>query len=128
MQFLQLIVDVVEFARRCPPHYKLSGGVGKKILKKAAEPFVDHDLLYRRKQGFGAPMDRWFTESEFGPRTLALFKRSRIRKDGYLDNAYVEDLLKGQISGKSNYGFHLWTVLNAVLWHEHWIGGNAGEF
>lgn len=120
--------DVVEFARRCPPHYKLAGGVGKKILKKAAEPFVDHDLLYRRKQGFGAPMDRWFTESEFGPRTLALFKRSRIRKDGYLDNAYVEDLLKGQISGKSNYGFHLWTVLNAVLWHEHWIGGNAGEF
>ncbi len=120
--------DVVEFARRCPPHYKLANGIGKKILKKAAEPFVDHDLLYRRKQGFGAPIDRWFTESEFGPKTLALFKRSQIRKEGYLDNEYVENLLKAQISGKTNYGFHLWTVLNAVLWHEHWIGGNSGDF
>ena len=120
--------DVVEFARRCPPSYKLSNGVGKKILKKAAEPYVDHDLLYRRKQGFGAPIDRWFTESEFGPKTLSIFKRSAIRKAGYFDNDYVEGLLKGQISGKSNYGFHLWTILNAVLWYEHWIGDGLAEF
>jgi asparagine synthase (glutamine-hydrolysing) len=119
--------DVVEFARRCPPSYKLANGVGKKLLKKAAEPFVDHDLLYRRKQGFGAPMDRWFMESDFGPRMLAAYQRSQIKKDGYFDNRYVEDLLKGQISGKSNYGFHLWTIMNAVLWHEHWISGKGSD-
>jgi asparagine synthase (glutamine-hydrolysing) len=120
--------DIVEFARRCPPSYKLKDGLGKRILKKAAEPYVDHDLLYRRKQGFGAPIDRWFTEAEFGPKTLALFKRSQIRKAGYFDNDYVEGLLKNQISGKTNYGFHLWTILNAVLWHEHWIGGGLSDF
>lgn len=120
--------DVVEFARRCPVSYKLHEGLGKRILKKAAEPYVDHDLLYRRKQGFGAPIDRWFTEAEFGPKTLALFKRSEIRKAGYFDNDYVERLLKEQISGKSNYGFHLWTILNAVLWHEHWVGAGLSDF
>jgi len=120
--------DVVEFARRCPADYKLKDGVGKKILKKAAEPYVDEDMLYRRKQGFGAPIDRWFQEREFGPKTLSLFNRSEIKKAGYFDNRYVEDLLKAQISGKSNYGFHLWTVLNAVLWHEHWIGGGLADF
>jgi asparagine synthase (glutamine-hydrolysing) len=93
-----------------------------------AEPYVDHDLLYRRKQGFGAPIDRWFTEGEFGPKTLALFKRSQIRGAGYFDNDYVEGMLKNQISGKTNYGFHLWTILNAVLWHEHWIGGGLSDF
>ncbi|MEQ1929469.1 MAG: asparagine synthase (glutamine-hydrolyzing) [Parvularculaceae bacterium] len=120
--------EVVEFARRCPPRYKLADGIGKKILKKAAEPFVDNDLLYRKKQGFGAPMDLWFREPEFGPKTLSLFQRSQIKKQGYFDNAYVEDLLKGQIAGRINYGFHLWTIVNAVLWHEHWVGGGLAEF
>ncbi len=120
--------DVVEFARRCPPHYKLKDGLGKRVLKKAAEPYMSEDLLYRRKQGFGAPMDKWFTESDFGPRTLALYKRSEIKKRNLLNNSYVEDLLKGQVSGKLNYGFHLWNILNAVLWHEHWIGDGLDSF
>ena len=55
--------DVVDFATRLPPSYKLRDGVGKRILKKAAEPYLDHDLIYRRKQGFGAPMEEWFREA-----------------------------------------------------------------
>jgi 2-polyprenyl-3-methyl-5-hydroxy-6-metoxy-1,4-benzoquinol methylase len=31
-------------------------------------------------------------------------------------------LLRGQVDGSLNYGFHLWTVMNAVFWHERWIG------
>lgn len=120
--------DVVEFARRCPTEYKLKDGLGKKILKKVAEPYLDNDMIYRRKQGFGAPIDKWFLEPDFGPRTLALWERSQIRKDGYLNNQYVTELLKGQISGKINYGFHNWTILNAILWHEHWIGDGLADF
>jgi asparagine synthase (glutamine-hydrolysing) len=120
--------DVVEFARRLPPSYKLRDGIGKKVLKKAAEPYVDHDLLYRRKQGFGAPMDQWFKEKAFGQKCVAAFERSRIRKEGFLDNEYFEDLLKHQMGSGNGYGFHLWTVLNAVLWHECWIEGNTDCF
>jgi len=114
--------DVVEFARRLPNEYKLADGLGKKILKKAAEPYVDHDLLYRRKQGFGAPMDKWFRDERFGKSCLETFQKSRIRSEGYLNNDFVETLLKDQMSGKTNYGFHLWTILNAIFWHERWIG------
>lgn len=113
--------DVVDFARRLPPQYKLSDGIGKKILKKIAEPYVDNDLLYRRKQGFGAPLDKWFREGDFGRRCLDTFVRSDIYKEGYFDNDYVVGLLRGQIDGTSNYGFHLWTIMNAVFWHERWI-------
>src|SRR5207248_7074853 len=48
--------DVVDFAMRLPPSYKLRDGLGKRILKKAAEPYIDHDMIYRRKQGLCAPM------------------------------------------------------------------------
>ena len=114
--------DLVEFAMRVPPSYKLSDGLGKKILKKMAEPYVDHDLLYRRKQGFGAPMDKWFQDPSFG-RALPLCAGA-IRtstREGFLNKDYVMGLLRGQVGGTINYGFHLWTVMNAVFWHERWI-------
>jgi asparagine synthase (glutamine-hydrolysing) len=113
--------EVVEFARRLPPAYKLSEGVGKKLLKRVAEPYVDHDLLYRRKQGFGAPMDKWFMEPSFGKACLDAFERSPIVTEGFIDAAYARDLLRGQVEGRVNWGFHMWTLMNAVFWHERWI-------
>lgn len=115
--------DVVEFATRLPASYKLKNGVGKSILKKAAEPYLDHDLVYRTKQGFGAPMEEWFQEGDFGRRCVAAFERSALVKEGFFDNTYFLDMLKGQMEGRGGYSFQLWTVMNAVLWHASWIEG-----
>lgn len=52
--------EVVDFAVRLPHRYKLHNGVGKTILNSVAEPYVDLDIVHRRKQGFGAPMEAWF--------------------------------------------------------------------
>ncbi len=116
--------EVIEFARRLPPSYKLSDGIGKKILKKVAEPYVDHDLLYRRKQGFGAPMDKWFMEKNFGKSCLDAFDRSPIVKEGFIDKDYARGLLKAQTDGTMNWGFHMWVLMNAIFWHERWIGAH----
>jgi asparagine synthase (glutamine-hydrolysing) len=115
--------DVVEFATRVPASYKLKDGVGKSLLKKAAAPYLDEDLVYRKKQGFGAPMEEWFQEGDFGPRCLAAFERSALVKEGFFDKTYFEDLLKGQMAGRGGYSFQIWTVMNAVLWHASWIEG-----
>ena len=120
--------DVVEFATRLPPSYKLKNGIGKCILKKAAIPYLDEDMVYRKKQGFGAPMEQWFQERDFGNRCLAAWERSTIAKEGFIDNDYFVNLLKGQQNGAGGYSFHLWTVLNAVLWHESWIDGRKDCF
>ena len=120
--------ELVEFATRLPSSYKIRDGVGKYLLKKAAEPFIDQDMIYRTKQGFGAPMEAWFREPEFGRRAVAAFERSRLAKEGFFDNAFFLDMLRGQIGGKAGYSFHLWTVLNAVLWHESWIEGRKECF
>ncbi|HXI31330.1 MAG TPA: asparagine synthase (glutamine-hydrolyzing) [Vicinamibacterales bacterium] len=117
--------DVVEFATRLPPSYKLSDGVCKKILKKTAEPYLDHDMIYRQKQGFGAPMDEWFREGDFGARCLAAFERSALRTEGFFDNEYFTSLLKDQIAGRQNISFPIWTVMNAILWHASWVEGRA---
>jgi asparagine synthase (glutamine-hydrolysing) len=115
--------DLVEFATRLPPSYKLSDATGKKILKKAAAPYLDADMIYRRKQGFGAPMEDWFREGDFGARCLAAFEKSALAREGFFDNEYFTSLLRDQIAGRASSSFHLWTVMNAVLWHASWIEG-----
>jgi asparagine synthase (glutamine-hydrolysing) len=120
--------ELVEWAMRVPPAYKLKGGIGKYLLKKAAEPYLDQDIIYRKKQGFGAPMDCWFREKDFARRAKAAFARSELRKAGYFDNDYFERLLHTETTQGGGYSFHLWTVLNAVLWHESWIAGRKDCF
>ena len=115
--------DVVEFATRLPASYKLKDGVGKHVLKRAAAPYLDDALVHRRKQGFGAPMEEWFREGDFGPRCLAALERSQLSQEGYFDTTFVADLLKGQMQGRGGYSFQLWTIMNAVLWHASWIEG-----
>jgi asparagine synthase (glutamine-hydrolysing) len=120
--------DLVEFAMRLPPSYKLRNGVGKWLLKRVGEKWLDNDILYRRKQGFGAPMAEWFQEGDFGQRCLASFERSEIKKAGYLDNDYFTGLLKQQVSRGGGYSFYLWTVMNAIIWHESWVAGRTDCF
>jgi asparagine synthase (glutamine-hydrolysing) len=106
----------------------LSNATGKKILKQAAVPYLDHDLIYRRKQGFGAPMAEWFREGDFGPRCLAAFQRSPLRRQGFIDGAYFSGLLQDQIAGRTEASFRLWTVMNAILWHASWVEGRPDCF
>jgi asparagine synthase (glutamine-hydrolysing) len=120
--------ELVEFAMRLHPRFKLRDGVGKLVVKRVAERHLPRELVYRKKQGFGAPMEEWFREGDFGQRCLDAFRRSRIRREGFLDNAYFEDLLVAQMRGAGGHSFHLWTVLNAVLWHESWIEGRHDCF
>jgi len=55
-----LDIDVVDFVRRIPWRFKLRGGQTKYLLKKALEPLLPKDILYRSKKGFGVPIGSWF--------------------------------------------------------------------
>ncbi len=110
--------DMVEFASRLPSKYKRQQGIGKYLLKRVAEPYMNRRLIYWKKQGFGAPMEEWFQEGDFGRHCVKAFDRSTIKKEGFLDNQYVLDLLKHQMTKGGGYTFHLWTVMSAILWDE----------
>ena len=68
-------------------------------------------------------MEEWFREGDFGDRCLAALDRSLLVREGLFDGGYLRDLLKGQMQGRGGYSFHLWTIMNAVLWHASWIEG-----
>ena len=44
--------SLVEFAMNIPLSLKFKNNVTKYLLKKVAEPFLPHDIIYRKKIGF----------------------------------------------------------------------------
>lgn len=50
----------LELAATIPSSLKLRNGTGKYILKKALEPVLPANILYRAKQGFAIPLADWF--------------------------------------------------------------------
>jgi asparagine synthase (glutamine-hydrolysing) len=119
--------ELVQFAMRLPPSYKLKGDEGKALLKTVAARFLDPDVVYRKKQGFGAPMDHWLGEPAFAARCRAALDSSPLVAQGLIDGGFIGDLLQRQGRG-GGWGFHLWTVLNAVIWHAHFIEGRKQCF
>ena len=57
-----LDMELVDFVRRIPAQYKFRHGTTKYILKKALEPVLPNEILYRQKKGFGVPVANWFRQ------------------------------------------------------------------
>jgi asparagine synthase (glutamine-hydrolysing) len=111
---------LVEYAMGLPRDMKVNGKTGKYILKRALESILPQDLLYSKKRGFGAPIREWFrgtAGAEFGDRLL----NSPIRTRDFFDYKFIERILSEHRSGKGEWSFHLWLLLNVSLWYEHWI-------
>ena len=51
---------LVEFAARLPTKLLTQGFRTKVLLKRAFEPFLPPEVLYRRKVGFAVPVGEWF--------------------------------------------------------------------
>ena len=57
--------DVIDVASRLPDSQLLDGNETKSGLKQALRPWLPDEILYRRKQGFAAPLLRWL-EGDLG--------------------------------------------------------------
>jgi asparagine synthase (glutamine-hydrolysing) len=51
--------DVVAFCQKLPQEFKPHGGIRKFLLKKAFEPWLPDDILYRKKKGCDIPLNSW---------------------------------------------------------------------
>ncbi|MBV8858266.1 MAG: asparagine synthase (glutamine-hydrolyzing) [Acidobacteria bacterium] len=115
---------LVEYAMGVPRALKVEGRSGKHVLKRALEEVLPRDVLYRRKRGFGAPVEGWFR----GPSASELESRvmnSTLRRRGLLDYRFVARLFAEHRRGARDWGFHLWALLNLSLWYERWIDSSG---
>ena len=112
---------LVEWALRLPPSTRVRGMTTKRVLKLALEDLLPHDILHRRKHGFGIPLDRWFrTDLRSYVEGMLRSTESRIRS--YLKPEAIDRLVVDHQRGAVNRGDSLWTLLTleAFLRREGW--------
>jgi asparagine synthase (glutamine-hydrolysing) len=93
-----------------PVDLKLRGSEGKYLLKKAMEPYLPHDVLYRRKMGFAVPLAAWFR----GPLAATIREAvlgERLAGTGLFNVEYLRELVDHHQSGRRDYSVPLWTLL-----------------
>ena len=73
-----LDIEVADFARRLPHHYKLRGGVTKYLLKRALEPVLPRAIIHRRKKGFGTPLGAWLRSGRIAPECREPFAQEKL--------------------------------------------------
>jgi len=100
----------VEWVSGLPVSDKLRGQEGKYILKKAMEPHLPHDVLYRPKMGFGVPLGKWF-RGPLRERLRASLLEGGLAQTGLFNQAYLEKLVNDHQSGLREYSAPLWSLM-----------------
>jgi asparagine synthase (glutamine-hydrolysing) len=89
---------------------KLRGTEGKYLFKKALEPYLPHDVLYRKKMGFSVPLASWF-RGPLKDKARQAVLGERLLGTGMFNRDYLLELLDHHQSGRRDYSVALWTLL-----------------
>ena len=102
--------EFVEWVSGLPPEMKLSGGEGKRIFKRALEPNLSRDILYRRKMGFAVPLASWF-RGALRQRIRDALLGPTLAGTGIFNPGFLELLLDQHQSGRRDHSAALWALL-----------------
>jgi asparagine synthase (glutamine-hydrolysing) len=101
---------LVEWLSSLSPGFKVRNGEGKYLLKKALEPYLPTDILYRRKMGFAVPLAKWFR----GPLRTSMRDAvlgTVLADTGWFNARYLRRLVDDHQSGVRDYSAPLWTLM-----------------
>ncbi|HEU4373505.1 MAG TPA: XrtA/PEP-CTERM system amidotransferase [Telluria sp.] len=101
---------LVEWISGLPPEMKLHGSEGKYIFKKALEPHLTEEILYRKKMGFAVPLATWF-RGPLRQRVRESLLGDTLASTGIFNTAYLTQMVEHHESGRRDYSAPIWTVL-----------------
>lgn len=107
--------DLVAAANATSPDLHLRAGEGKYILKKAMEPYLPSDVIYRPKTGFGAPVRRWLRH-ELKDWVEDVLGSARFRTRGVFDAASVRRLIDDDRAGRTDAAYTILGLVCIELW------------
>ena len=101
---------LIEWAATLPSVMKLNGTTSKHLLKKAYEPHLPHDVLYRPKMGFAVPLSRWF-RGPLRQRVRDALLGGPMLDSGMFNPATMRQMVEQHEAGTRDHSTTLWTML-----------------
>jgi asparagine synthase (glutamine-hydrolysing) len=109
---------LVEWMSGLKPEWKLAGGDGKHLFKRALRPYLPEEIMYRPKQGFSIPLAEWFR----GP-LREKYRREvlsePLRDSGLFNSDYLQQLQQQHDSRRRDNSVAMWALLMFALSDRH---------
>ncbi len=101
---------LVDWISGLPHDLKLRGKEGKYLFKKALQPLLPNDILYRQKMGFAVPLGSWF-RGPLREKVRVNLLSNDMLDSGLFNKRYLETLINQHQSGIRDYSSSIWTLL-----------------
>jgi asparagine synthase (glutamine-hydrolysing) len=118
--FLDPIVS--NFAFSLPRSQRVRGFDKKRLLRRAVEPLLPHEVVHGRKRGFSIPAAAWL-RGELEPFARETLSPETLRRQGVLEPAPVQRVLDDHVAGRGDRSRQLWGLLAFTLWYERHVEG-----
>jgi asparagine synthase (glutamine-hydrolysing) len=113
---------LVEWLASLPSSLKVRGQEGKVLLKKAMEPYLPREIMYRPKMGFAVPLAQWF-RGPLRQRVRDAVLGPELADTGFFNDKYLRHLVDAHQSGVRDYSAPLWSL----LMFEAFLAGASGR-
>jgi asparagine synthase (glutamine-hydrolysing) len=115
--------EVIDLASSLPASLKIRDGRRKHVLKEVAARFLPHEILERRKQGFGVPIGSWF-RGNLRDLFHDVLLSPRTRQRGYFSTPFVDRIVREHLSATRDHTLRLWQLLVFELWQRQYLDGS----
>ena len=113
--------NIVEFAFSIPPNLKLKNGQEKYILKMAVKDLLPTEIIKRKKQGFGTPIDNWMSKGELKDMVIQKLSDNELIKR-YSNGDKIDKMIQNLNRGNTRGAGTVWTIFALGLWYDVYFG------
>ncbi|MBX3610157.1 MAG: amidotransferase 1, exosortase A system-associated [Hydrogenophaga sp.] len=102
--------ELIEWLATLPSSHKIDGGEGKALLKRAMEPMLPNDVLYRPKMGFSVPLAAWL-RGPLSQRTREAVLGDRLADTGLFRPEQLKRMVDEHQRGVVDHATPLWMLM-----------------
>ena len=110
---------LVEYSVNLPLRYKING-TQKYLMKKLLERYIPHDIVYRKKWGFPAPVGDWLYK-ELRYMIDKWLSKDNIERTGVLHYPTVQKFVQAYLSGKKYHHKRVWSMIIFQMWFDKYL-------
>jgi asparagine synthase (glutamine-hydrolysing) len=112
--------EVIQLALQIPGNLKYKNGQQKYILKKMAEKYLPHDIIYRPKASFGAPIRSWIS-NELKDMVDQLLSEEQVTKRGIFHYPFIRNIIEEDRKGISDHAYRIYQLITLEWWFRQYI-------
>lgn len=121
---------LADWASSLPQHLRVFERHGqlesKALLKRAMEPYLPLEVLYRPKMGFAVPIKHWM-QNELRDTVIDTLTNERFRERQLFLPQFTSSMLDQHMSQQEDHGTRIWALFCLELWFQTFIDGDGAK-